>query len=444
MRDFLFSGGRREEPGEILIVLLFFSTTTHHGEKLIEVADTVHRNRATHLEELNREEPETNISHILFGIASSANTWTDRTQLNRIWWDPNATRGFVWLDEPLAHSESTRSSPPIRVSEDTSRFKYSCSFGNRSAIRIARIVLESFRLGIDDVRWFVMGDDDTVFFKDNLVFVLSKYDHNQMVYVGGISECVEQVAYHSYTMGFGGGGFAISYPLAKELVRVLDGCIDRYHDLYGSDDRIGSCLTEIGIRVTVEPGFHQLVFQTEMDIRGSAYGLLAAHPMAPLVTVHHLHNVEPLLPNQSREESVRTLYASYKRDPARALQQSMCYDLQRKWSVSVSWGYTVQIYTRLMTAKELWTAMRTYRTIRKKTKGPFTFNTREVANIGQCEREVRYFVSGDVEERGKETVSYYRRINGSEIGGCGGVEKVLPRMVIVVAAKMDHKEWKKV
>ncbi|KAK9158864.1 hypothetical protein Scep_005438 [Stephania cephalantha] len=143
----------------VLIVLLFFSTTTHHGEKLIEVADTVHPNRDTHLEELNKEEPATNISHILFGIASSANTWADRTQLNRIWWDPNATRGFVWLDEPLAHSESTHSSPLIRVSEDTSRFKYSCSFGNRSAIRIARIVLESFRLGIDDVRWFVMGDE---------------------------------------------------------------------------------------------------------------------------------------------------------------------------------------------------------------------------------------------------------------------------------------------
>lgn len=105
-----------------------------------------------------------------------------------------------------------------------------------------------------------MGDDDTVFFVENLVTVLGKYDHNEMYYIGGNSESVEQDVIHSYTMAYGGGGFAISYPLAVELVRVLDGCIDRYASFYGSDQKIGGCMSEIGVPVTKEPGFHQVVF----------------------------------------------------------------------------------------------------------------------------------------------------------------------------------------
>jgi hypothetical protein len=121
-------------------------------------------------------------------------------------------------------------------------------------------VKESFELGEENVRWFVMGDDDTVFFIENLVMVLAKYDHNQMYYIGGNSESVEQDVIHSYTMAYGGGGFAISYPLAKELVRVLDGCIDRYASFYGSDQKIQGCMSEIGVPLTKELGFHQVSF----------------------------------------------------------------------------------------------------------------------------------------------------------------------------------------
>ncbi len=46
--------------------------------------------------------------------------------------------------------------------------------GQRSALRISRVVSEMFRLGLEDVRWFVMGDDDTVFVVENVVRILSK------------------------------------------------------------------------------------------------------------------------------------------------------------------------------------------------------------------------------------------------------------------------------
>jgi hypothetical protein len=55
-------------------------------------------------------------------------------------------------------------------------------------LQISRIISETFRLGLPDVHWFFMGDDDMVFVLENLVIVLSKYDHRKMYYIGSLSE----------------------------------------------------------------------------------------------------------------------------------------------------------------------------------------------------------------------------------------------------------------
>ncbi|KAF2306173.1 hypothetical protein GH714_014893 [Hevea brasiliensis] len=187
-----------------------------------------------------------------------------------------------------------------------------------------------------------------------------------MYYIGGNSESVEQNVLHSYSMAYGGGGFAISYPLAKELVRVLDGCINRYSWFYGSDERIQACLSEIGIPLTKELGFHQV------DIRGNPYGLLAAHPLAPLVSLHHLDYVKSIFPGMNQIDSLQKLNEPYRLDPGRTLQHSVCYDFNRNWSVSVSWGYTIQLYPSLVTAMQLAMALRTFQTWRTGNNEPFT------------------------------------------------------------------------
>lgn len=200
--------------------------------------------------------PPTNISDVVFGISGSTQTWNHRRIYSQLWWNPNKTRGFVWLDaEPKTYTLWPENSPPHRVSSDWTRFRYSSS---QSAVRIARVILDSFRVGLPDVRWFVMGDDDTVFFTENLVTVLSKYDHREMYYIGGISESVEQNVMHAYDMAFGGGGFAISYPLAAQLSGIFDGCLNRYYNFYGSDQRVWACVKELGVPLTLEPGFHQV------------------------------------------------------------------------------------------------------------------------------------------------------------------------------------------
>ncbi|KAB1994641.1 hypothetical protein ES319_D13G112600v1 [Gossypium barbadense] len=345
----------------------------------------------------------TNLSHIQFGIGGSAKTWNQRRRFCELWWRPNVCRGFVWLDEKPPNGENLPpTAPPYKISEDTSRFKYTSWYGSRSAVRMARIVKESFELGLDNVRWFVMGDDDTLFFLENLLTVLNKYDHNQMYYIGGNSESVEQDVIHSYNMVYGGGGFAISYPLAAELVKVLDGCIDRYASFYGSDQKVQGCMSEIGVPATKELGFHQL------DIRGDPYGLLSAHPLAPLVSLHHLDYVQPVFPGMTRIGSLQKLITAYEKDPSRALQHSFCYDFKRNWSISVSWGYNVQLYPSLVTAKKLETAFSTFQSWRTWSNGPFTFNTRPVEK-DPCERPVTYFLGSAERVNGDTTLTTYVR-----------------------------------
>ncbi|XP_073154334.1 uncharacterized protein [Henckelia pumila] len=387
------------------------------------------------------QEIKTNISHLLFGIGGSAATWSTRRHYCELWWKPATHRGFVWLDKkPAARGPWPETSPPHKISADTSRFKYTCSYGTRSAVRIARIIKESFELGSENVRWFVMGDDDTVFFTENLLNVLNKYDHNQMYYIGGNSESVEQDVTHSYTMGYGGGGFAVSYPLAAALVRILDGCIDRYADFYGSDQKIGGCMSEIGVPLTKELGFHQ------MDIRGSPYGLLSAHPLAPLVTLHHLDYVQPLFQGMNRVDSVKKLMDGYKSDPTRALQHTFGYDQARNWSVSIAWGYSVQLYPFLLTGKELSTPLQTFVTWRSWSKEPFTFDTR-VLKLGLCERPIIFYFDG-VEELGDgSTLTWYRRSSSSyPKRRCNWENYVAAHLVNgfnVSATIMNPREWNK-
>jgi hypothetical protein len=197
--------------------------------------------------------------HLLFAIASSSGSWPRRKPYLRLWYSPASTRAFAFLDRAAPESAGDGSVAPVIISGDTSRFPYTVRGGLRSAVRVARVVKEVVDRGEPDVRWFVFGDDDTVFFVDNLVKTLSKYDHDRWYYIGSNSESYMQNVKYSFDMAFGGGGFAISHSLARVLATVFDSCLMRYGHLYGSDSRVFSCVAELGIGLTHEPGFHQVL-----------------------------------------------------------------------------------------------------------------------------------------------------------------------------------------
>ncbi|XP_031486946.1 uncharacterized protein LOC116255301 [Nymphaea colorata] len=345
-----------------------------------------------------------NVSHIVFGIGASVDTWEKRRRYAELWWRPGETRGFVWLDRKPETWED--GGPPYRVSEDLSNRGFG---GSPSAVRMARIAAESFRLGLEGARWFVMGDDDSVFVPDNVVAALAGLDHRAMWYVGAPSESVEQDLVHSYGMAFGGGGFAISLAAAEALSGAIDGCLERYGKFYGSDQRVQACMSELGVPLTRHPGFHQV------DIHGDAYGLLAAHPMAPLVSLHHLDAVEPLFPTKTQLDSVGALMGAARFDPARTLQQAFCYDPRLRWTVSVSWGYTAQIYPALLPPHVLEKTLRTFQTWRSSQDGPFTFNTRPMPDE-PCARPAIFFLHRVENVSSKATITMYgRHVPGPEM-----------------------------
>ncbi|XP_047321411.1 uncharacterized protein LOC124925455 [Impatiens glandulifera] len=318
--------------------------------------------------------PPTELHHLVFGLVGSAKAWPRRRHYIESWWIENLTRGYMFLDNPptkeLLPWPST--SPPFRVSEDNSETILQYTKQNNTMVRIARSLLEVFRQGDEGVRWFVMGDDDSIFFLENWIDVLRNYDHNKYVYIGGHSESVLPNFIHSFEMGFGGAGVAFSYPLAAAIVPRLDECIKRYPQLYAADQMWQSCCADIGVYLSAQKGIHQI------DLHGDISGLLSAHPPAPLLSLHHPETVDPYFPTMNRRESVNHLMKASRVDQSRLLQQTVCYNRQNGWSFSVSWGYSVHIYESIYPKSILQKPLETFKPWVIKNIVPpfFIFNTR--------------------------------------------------------------------
>lgn len=133
-------------------------------------------------------------------------------------------------------------------------------------------------------------------------------------------------------------------------------------------------------------------------------------------------------------------------DPGRTLQHTFCYDPSSKWSLSVSWGYTAQLYPSLITAKDLATAFQTFFTWRSWSEGPFEFNTRLMSD-DPCQRPAIYFLDRVHGIGSGQTVTTYKRFWAGTWDDCGRHEygSGLPvRYVNVTAAELEPDTWKKV
>nr|XP_043621480.1 uncharacterized protein LOC122593175 [Erigeron canadensis] len=380
---------------------------------------------------------DTELKHIAFGIAASSRLWRTRKEYLKQWWRRGETRGAVWLDKKVSTTKD-ENLPDIHLSEDTSKFQYTNPHGDRSAIRISRVVSETLRLGMKDVRWFVMGDDDTVFIVENLVRILSKYDHNQFHYIGTTSESHFQNMLFSYGMAFGGGGFAISYPLAVELEKMQDRCLKRYPGYYGSDDRMHACMSELNVPLTKELGFHQY------DVHGSLLGLLSAHPVTPLVSLHHLDVVDPIFPGMPRAQGIKHLLESAKYDSASIIQQSICYDKEREWSILVSWGFAIQIVRGILSPRELEIPTRTFLNWYKRLDyTAYSFNTRPVTR-NPCQKPFVYYMSSTRYDKARRKIIGIYTLHKERYPFCKW-KMESPEIIdtIVVLKKEDSSRWTK-
>lgn len=148
----------------------------------------------------------------------------------------------------------------------------------------------------------------------------------------------------------------------------------------------------------------------QYDVYGSLLGLLGAHPLTPIVSLHHLDVLDPIFPKMTRAHAIHHLLEAAKYDSASIIQQSICYDSERQWSIIVSWGYVVQIIRGILSPRELEMPTRTFLNWYKRADyTAYAFNTRPVSRQ-PCQRPFIYYMNTiRYDEKRKQIVSIHSR-----------------------------------
>ncbi|KAH9680730.1 hypothetical protein KPL71_026663 [Citrus sinensis] len=205
-----------------LILFLFYSFPYSHPYK---------RSTNLFMPFIERKETDSSNNH-------TPNSPTILSYMVFVLLEKNITRGHLWLDAaPTGELVPWPSScPPFRVNEDITRLNvYLISVAQN---RMYHSILKAFRVENNkDVKWYVMADDDTLIFVDNLVELLGKYDHTKYYYIAG---------------------YALSYALVEALASEIDGCIQSYKHLFFSDYISHSRSADLGVDLKTEKGIHSI------------------------------------------------------------------------------------------------------------------------------------------------------------------------------------------
>ncbi|KAL6966538.1 hypothetical protein U1Q18_032317 [Sarracenia purpurea var. burkii] len=158
----------------------------------------------------------------------------------------------------------------------------------------------------------------------------------------------------------------------------------------------------------------------QIDLRGDISGFLSAHPQSLLLSLHHFDIVNPIFPSMDRFQSTFHLMKAANADQSRLLQQTICYQKQRNWSISVSWGYSVHIYERIYPRSVLKRPLETFMpwTGTPNPKPPaFMFNTR-----WPCETPTVFFFESvrRIGSTGNLIVTTYSRSQSPSYPNCPG------------------------
>ncbi|KAG9142179.1 hypothetical protein Leryth_007622 [Lithospermum erythrorhizon] len=310
----------------------------------------------------------TNINHIVFGLFGSEKSWHRRRLYAESWWCPNMTRGYIYLDEPPKGDllPWSSSSPPYRVSDQYfTKLLVELHHLQPVPTRIVHGIMEVFRDENGDMRWLVIGDDDSIFLVDNLVDVLSGDAVILQVLTIGKSEFILSNFYLSFDQGFGGGGLIF-----------------------------------------------QVIYLAKLCLK------MAAHPQAPLISLHHLDEVKPIFPSKGGYESALHLMKAASFDQSRMLQQTICYDRQTKWSFSISWSYSVQLYENIMPRSLLHLPLETFKKWLRQRRPPhYMFNTRSLST-DPCEAPHVFFLETVEKTSSNEIRTVYSRANPRGLPVC--------------------------
>ncbi|KAM3202515.1 hypothetical protein P3L10_030139 [Capsicum annuum] len=363
---------------------------------------------------------DTNISHLVFGLLGSEEAWHHRKPYIESWWRPNVTIGLLLLDVPPQGEDLlpwSLNSPPYRLSDDVPKLVNETNHVDPRVLRMVHGIMEVVREAHEGVRWVIMGDDDSIFFVDNMVDILGQYDHTKYYYFGGHSEFIIANSFFSFHQAFGGAGIILSYPLAKAFAENVMSCLKRYAHYKSADKTTMSCTADIGVNLSPLQGMHQI------DLRGDLTGFLSSHPKSLLMSLHHFDTVEPIFPSMDRAQSAYHLQNAAKFDQSRMLQQTICFKRANNWTFSVSWGYSAHIYENIMPRSLIKNPIETFKPWGNITFPPhYLFDTRNFS-WDPCEAPHMYFLQSIVKTRRNKILTKYTRAWPRGIGVCLHAEK---------------------
>ncbi|KAF2586926.1 hypothetical protein F2Q70_00034945 [Brassica cretica] len=160
--------------------------------------------------------------------------------------------------------------------------------------------------------------------------------------------------------------------------------------------------------------------------------------------MHHLDVVEPIFPNMTRVRALKKLTVPMKLDSAGLLQQSICYDKHKSWSISVSWGYAVQIFRGIFSPREMEMPSRTFLNWYKRADyTAYAFNTRPVSR-NPCQKPFVFYMSSTrFDKQLNTTVSEYIRHRVSHPSCRWKMTNPAEINTIVVYKKPDPHLWER-
>ncbi|KAJ3120730.1 hypothetical protein HK098_004270 [Nowakowskiella sp. JEL0407] len=144
-----------------------------------------------------------------------------------------------------------------------------------------RLLYEKF----PNARWYMMIDDDTYLYTDNLIQEVERLNWNDDYYMGAPNKfkgCdgVKDI-HQSPLFAHGGSGILISSGAMKKLVEPINinRCISKYKTCWAGDIRTALCLRDLEITITKMSGFRGM--PPTAEFRWS-------HPCDRPITWHHL------------------------------------------------------------------------------------------------------------------------------------------------------------
>lgn len=226
------------------------------------------------------------------------------------------------------------------------------------------LALDHLRKQNKNFEWLAMGDDDTIWFIENLFFLINQFNSSNLIYLGNISDNNSSIQRHGKYYAYGGAGILLSKSLVSLLANYSDVCYKKYSFSFGGDEILGKCIRRmLKVNLTLDEHLHQ------MDHIGDIYGLLQSG-YNHLITLHHMFTLWEPFPEEhlSHEYDIlENIYRSYRIFRDDFLKRYFRINYRTNQTLLLTNGYSFTIFNEILSEKQLnqveltWSESRLYK-----------------------------------------------------------------------------------